>query len=1264
MEDSRSGNLNPIDWLGVLDTHLGLLPVKGAINSIDPKTSVLSLGEFTVSINQFMACLEGYCGPDCGKSESKICNLTKPHHLIFERAIQTNNIRNYLKKSFSNHKKKDIPYFLNVDKIKTVKKCHLLLKEPKLIRKHPFVTKELVDALGPPKTTLNITNVLTKVDNKSKEPIYDQRLTDRLIRTNELDIILNSSLYAEYLHAKLDRDVFATYDEKLVYPLVGTLWDRPDQTVLYFLSYYETKNPAKLGMDTVAALDNFLPENLEKFADLDEKLVDCQKMCLNRDKKNSVYLTKLLARPKNSSLVCVLYFVVFSKDILRSNMANLPIKQLYDVLKSGKWDFFWPTAKEGLVSWTLFHTGSSTADKKRPMSVFFSAISSAAVGFVAINGDNAVFASKDHTFSSDSLNQQSLEEYLWSFGDLDVSKVRCYPLDDNSAVLSIGEVDHTIDSCSLLAKTMEKVGLVPDEGFISSLVGTNYRGGEGLSESDKNDPDDKGDDDGGAMSKPEPKPQHSATNAAAEPKPALQPTPKIESAKASKSPVVAKNQKPALQPTPKIESAKASKSPIVTDVSGVASSVFPISKAILFGIVASIVITSGVLVSDQLLFDDENDDLESNAKVDEKTKDFQDPVMPTEPTHIDNEDLKEIDCVNIDTNKEKCTAHDLIFLPPDDLRFSVLSPDEIKLMWNPPTGMNSSDIGGYVIEQRHFSDTTIITVDSTSSDIDNLSLDDKYLFRVAATNPAGQVTTFSDWIEVTLSKPSPPYHLDGRVVSSDQISLSWGIQENMIPTLYVVERKSPGGEFTVISDDLAVANFEDANLKQGEHSYRVYAVNPIGKSDPSNKITELLLPLCVPGKFESHFPIPHNIKSKTTYSLLDAADIMVKIRNYADALIHYEAVLNKDCKSAESWVGAGNVLVHLGMIDIAKDYAKTAMAIEPNNTNALVVLGNAHLAEEEYDEAIDYYNQAKIAPDNSFALVGLCNVEIERKNYNMAIEYVEEITDNPDAYNCVANGHYKQKQFDDALTNYNKALSLPGQENNVDALLGSGLSMLILSSHNTSDYYSEKAKMSIKKIYDLSSDILYEVIREGDNLASANPTAAKLIWDTAYEIDPTISNEIPCRKAILDGDDMHLQIRTISDHSTKRHSYDTIVQEYRHASMICSESTSRNLESRIKLGTVLNEYASWELRIGNLDGSSHQYTAASKSFENILDTVEPGNADAELGLVNALYGLGSIKYQEGYYEDAIGIFEKILEYSPGHAGALDGIKDANIDKNQ
>ena len=53
-----------------------------------------------------------------------------------------------------------------------------------------------------------------------------------------------------------------------------------------------------------------------------------------------------------------------------------------------------------------------------------------------------------------------------------------------------------------------------------------------------------------------------------------------------------------------------------------------------------------------------------------------------------------------------------------------------------------------------------------------------------------------------------------------------------------------------------------------------------------------------------------------------------------------------------------------------------------------------------------------------------------------------------------------------------------------------------------------------------------------------------------------------------------------------------------------------------------------------------------------------------LFILSNLTGLGSIKYQEMNYDAAIELFEKILEYNPDHVDALDGIKDANIDKNK
>ncbi|HOY32337.1 MAG TPA: tetratricopeptide repeat protein [Bacteroidales bacterium] len=119
-------------------------------------------------------------------------------------------------------------------------------------------------------------------------------------------------------------------------------------------------------------------------------------------------------------------------------------------------------------------------------------------------------------------------------------------------------------------------------------------------------------------------------------------------------------------------------------------------------------------------------------------------------------------------------------------------------------------------------------------------------------------------------------------------------------------------------------------------------------------------------------------------------------------------------------------------LDQAEKYLLKALEIYPQNSNALLLLGNAYFKKKEYEKSRDYYLKCLLLnPKNKFALNNLKNVAIMAnsdklygealKNYNLLLKYEPE---NAESYFGLGVAYKGLNKFDSAILILNKAIQI------------------------------------------------------------------------------------------------------------------------------------------------------------------------------------------------------------------------------------------------
>ena len=327
-------------WTSI-DAYFGFLPALAALqeNHMDTNQNVFDVNRFIIIMRQFMALEEMYCSHHKNKDDHLLEQFTKPDRLMFERAINTNNIPGYPSDIFSQLKNdgyfksfkkppKGKRYWKIISKDKNKKSEFLLWLQESLNLKHPanivyanFTHMNTInDEYGfTPRAmhTMNLNQIL-----RTKNILNDAK-------TKNPDLQENTKLANQYVNLKEIRS------------LVGVIRPYPGQTVMYIMCHFKTKKEQSLEK-TSRELDHFVPFACKWDKDLHLILNECAQM--SNPRSNDCHIRKLLARPYQSPRdVCVIFFVTFLNDINRGPQNRIPLRTFrhtaQDNLKD-KWEFY------------------------------------------------------------------------------------------------------------------------------------------------------------------------------------------------------------------------------------------------------------------------------------------------------------------------------------------------------------------------------------------------------------------------------------------------------------------------------------------------------------------------------------------------------------------------------------------------------------------------------------------------------------------------------------------------------------------------------------------------------------------------------------------------------------------------------------------------------------------------------------------------------------------------------------------------------------
>ena len=327
-------------WTSI-DAYFGFLPALAALqeNHMNENQNVFDVNRFIVVMRKFMALEEMYCSHKMDEDSHLLEQFTKPDRLLFERAINTNNISGYPDDIFS--QLKDDGYFESFERPPKGKRYWKIISKNK--DKKPQFLMWLQESLNMEPTANIVYANFTHMNTINNEYEFKKRAEhtinlNQILRTKN---ILNDAK-TKNLDLKENKKLANQYvDLKEIRSLVGIIRPYPGQTIMYIMCHFKTKTEQSLEK-TSRELDHFVPFACKCDEDIRLILNECAKMSSPRS--NDCHIRKLLARPYDSPRdVCVIFFVTFLNDINSGPQNRIPLQTFRGTAQhylKGKWEFY------------------------------------------------------------------------------------------------------------------------------------------------------------------------------------------------------------------------------------------------------------------------------------------------------------------------------------------------------------------------------------------------------------------------------------------------------------------------------------------------------------------------------------------------------------------------------------------------------------------------------------------------------------------------------------------------------------------------------------------------------------------------------------------------------------------------------------------------------------------------------------------------------------------------------------------------------------
>lgn len=192
---------------------------------------------------------------------------------------------------------------------------------------------------------------------------------------------------------------------------------------------------------------------------------------------------------------------------------------------------------------------------------------------------------------------------------------------------------------------------------------------------------------------------------------------------------------------------------------------------------------------------------------------------------------------------------------PDPPKILSYSPNSASLQWAPPSYSGGKPITGYLIEKRERNGDWVrvnnFPTPNLTMTVQGLHEGMKYDFRVIACNEAGtgKPSKPSDQIIAGVQKfvPEAPDQPKPERVTKDSITISWKAPPSDGGARirgYIVQKKAKsGGDWEEVNDyPHPSTTMTVPGLKEGdEYTFRVMAVNEVGRSQPSRPSNGILV---------------------------------------------------------------------------------------------------------------------------------------------------------------------------------------------------------------------------------------------------------------------------------------------------------------------------------------------------------------------------------------------------------------------------------------
>jgi tetratricopeptide (TPR) repeat protein len=155
----------------------------------------------------------------------------------------------------------------------------------------------------------------------------------------------------------------------------------------------------------------------------------------------------------------------------------------------------------------------------------------------------------------------------------------------------------------------------------------------------------------------------------------------------------------------------------------------------------------------------------------------------------------------------------------------------------------------------------------------------------------------------------------------------------------------------------------------------------------------------------------------------------------------------------------GYYYVREDRLDEAEEKFNKILEYDPENTYALVGLGDVARKKNHHEEAVRHYSEClRLYDDNNYALFGLADSYKALRKYEKAIEiwerYLEKDDKNITVLTRIADAYKKVKNFDKSREVYLRALEV--EEDNPYALIGLGYLNFDFKFYKDAQHYWEK----------------------------------------------------------------------------------------------------------------------------------------------------------------------------------------------------------------